>query len=408
MPKGIPRDWPSDDEIKKLLDECGSVNAAAGRLNVAETVLSRHIKRRGIAFTLTRTPTRAKAKTPAPGSAVSREETLEQQLAEARRALASDRKDEVREQRVIDSIERNLKILTPRYTPASKDVRRHGAEHEFVLLWSDAHAGEVVSAEETNQMGAYNWEIMLERHRQIVRKVLSYKEHRNYPVGKLHILGLGDGLSGNIHEELRETNEMPLEDAVVQYGEDMAHWIEEFVPEFPEIHVAGVCGNHPRTTKKPAAKRKYNNSDWTAYNIMRIGLRQYNSVQFEIPKAQTHPVLVYGRRILMFHGDTVQASSMVGVPTGGIVRHVAKLARQWALMGKPIDHTVCGHFHEVNVYGGKMSFINGSIKGPDEYGLDRFGLAQPPMQILLTFNQKHGLCDVSYLDLDAGIPALAA
>jgi hypothetical protein len=103
----------------------------------------------------------------------------------------------------------------------------------------------------------------------------------------------------------------------------------------------------------------------------------------------------------MFHGDSVGPSAMVGVPTGGIVRHVAKLRNQYATLGLPVDLFVCGHFHEVNIYGGKRVIINGSIKGPDEYGLDRYGEAALPMQLLLTFHPKRGLTDISYLDMVA-------
>ena len=398
MPSGKVWVRPTDQELQAGVDEHGSVLAYARALDVPRGTVQVWCRDAGVKKPAAKVRKPAK---PALGSEVSHEEILEQELADARRALTSLRREDVREQRVIDAIATNLAAKAPLYRPYGRRPSGAGAEHEFVLLWSDAHAGEVVSAEETNFMGGYDWDVMLARHQQILRSVLSYKAHRNYPVGKLHILGLGDGLSGNIHEELRETNAMPLEEAVVQFGLDMADWIEEFVPEFAEISVSGVVGNHPRTTQKPAAKRKYNNSDWTAYQIMRQRLRKCSSVMFDIPKAQTHPVLVMGRRILMFHGDSVGPSAMVGVPTGGIVRHVAKLRNQWAAFNQPVDHFVCGHFHEVNLYGGKRIIINGSIKGADEYGLGKFGEASPPMQILLTFNERHGLTDVSYLDCGA-------
>jgi hypothetical protein len=388
---------PTPAELEAALKEHGTATAYAKAIGIPRPTVAAWFVAAGVASK----PAKVRKAAPILGTQVSREEILEQELADARRALTSLRKEDVREQRVIDAIATNLATKEPLYRPLTRRPSAAGAEHEFVLLWSDAHAGEVVSAEETNGMGGYDWDIMLARHQQILRSVLSYKAHRNYPVGKLHILGLGDGLSGNIHEELRETNAMPLEEATVQFGLDMADWIEEFVPEFAEVNVSGVVGNHPRTTMKPAAKRKYNNSDWTAYQIMRQRLRKVPSVTFDIPKAQTHPVIVMGRRILMFHGDSVGPSAMVGVPTGGIVRHVAKLRNQWANFGQPVDHFVCGHFHEVNLYGGKRTIINGSIKGADEYGLGKYGEAAPPMQILLTFNQRHGLTDVSYLDCGA-------
>ncbi len=406
--------WPPDEEILAGVTQYGEYSspniahkaAYARALGVSATALKDHCARRGI--TPPGASQRLTAVSPEVGAPVSREEMLEQENTELKRQIANLRSEDVKEQRVIEAIVANLEAKRPLYRPVPRRPAHH-AKHEFVLLWSDAHAGEIVSDDETNGANRYDWDVMMARHQELLRAVLSYKESRGYPVGRLHVLALGDMLSGDIHEELRETNSVPLEEATVQFGLDAADWLEEFVPEFPEIRFAGVVGNHPRKSRKPAAKRKFNNSDWTCYQIMRQRLRRVESIRFEIPKAQKHPVDVLGRRILMFHGDTVGPSAMVGVPTGGIVRHVGRLRNQYATMGLPVDHFVCGHFHEVNLYGGKRTIINGSIKGPDEYGLDKFGEASPPMQILLTFNERHGLTDVSYLDCEAGLagrPAL--
>jgi predicted phosphodiesterase len=303
----------------------------------------------------------------------------------------------VREQRVIDAIVEHLPAKSARYKPLHRATPA-GGRHEFVLLLSDLHAGEVVSAEETGGFNSYDWGVMLQRLERLRHGVLSYAEHRATPVTALRILGLGDMLSGNIHDELRETNSIPLAEATVQLGLDLADWVEEFVPEFPEVTVDGVVGNHPREFKKPQSKRKFSNADWTTYQIMRQRLSR-SDVRVTIPKAQRHLVDVLGRRILMTHGDSVGPSSMVGVPTGGIVRHVARLRNQYASLGRSFDHFVCGHFHEPNVYRGKLILVNGSVIGPNEYGLERFGEAEPPTQLLLPFNEKYGLEGPLYVDL---------
>ena len=47
---------------------------------------------------------------------------------------------------------------------------------------------------------------------------------------------------------------------------------------------------------------------------------------------------------------------------------------------------------------GTKTYINGSIKGVDEWTLQRFGGSRPPGQLLLTIHPKRGICDISYLD----------
>ena len=330
--------------------------------------------------------------------ALAENERLRAEIAKLDRKLrVRDDKEDERALAVVEAITANLKALKPRYKPAKRSVSAGKTKHEFVLQWSDVHAAEVVSSEATNGANEYNYDIALKRHQRLLEGVLSYKEHSGFPVDRLRILGLGDMLSGDIHEELKETNEMPLEEATVRFGEDAALWLEEFVPYFSEITVDGVVGNHPRRSKKRAAKRKYNNSDWTAYEIMRIALRKNGSIKFDIPKAGAHPVMIFNERLLMFHGDAVGPSAMVGVPAGGIIRYVKNLRDQWDARGQPVKYFACGHFHDPNSWS-KRIFINGSVVGLSEYGDDK-GYLGDPCQLLHVFNEKHGFSTTHYVDL---------
>jgi hypothetical protein len=230
--------------------------------------------------------------------------------------------------------------------------------------------------------------------------VLSFQEHRPYPVRKLHIWSLGDQLSGDIHDELVETNEIPLAEATVQFGLDGAEFVESFVPYFEKVSVAGIVGNHPRARRKPPAKRQFDNADWTALKIMEQALRRCPAVDFEVPKAPKWPVEVCNRRILLMHGHGIR-STMPGVPWGGVMRRVGSLQNEYAAAGMPIDHFVLGHFHQSNVVQAGRIVMNGSVKGIDEYSLQAFGGGSPPQQILLTFHPRRGLVDASIIDLEA-------
>jgi hypothetical protein len=324
---------------------------------------------------------------------------LQQRVRELESQVRKDRKGRVYDERVTQAVEQSIQKAKPSYSPqVVPKSKKKGTQHEFVLDWSDLHAGEVVSLEETGGMNEYNWEIMMERHDKLRRALFSYQDNRPYPVKKLYIFALGDMLSGNIHAELEATNEIPLAEATVQLGIDGAEWIESLTERFEEIEVHGVVGNHPRAHKKPWAKQGYDNADWTAYHVMSQILAKNKRIRFDIPKANQHRVIVAGRwSNLLWHGDGVR-SSMPGVPWGGIMRRVAALRNQYATAGQPIDYFHNGHFHTANAVEQGRIIVNGSVKGVDEYSLKAFGGGQPPVQVLSTFHPKKGLTDVSFLD----------
>lgn len=394
---GKPKyEYPGDDELRELIGLHGYVKVA-DMLDIPASTLQGHLRKRKISGK--KKGTKLKFDPAGLPEEVSETEMLQQRVRELESQLRKDRKSAVYDERVTQAVEAAIQKAEPKYSPrAIPKAKQKHTQHEFVLDWSDLHAGEVVSREETGGMNEYNWEIMLERHDKLRRALFSYQDNRPYPVRKLFLFALGDMLSGNIHGELEATNEIPLAEATVQLGVDGAQWIESLLERFEEIEVHGVVGNHPRAHKKPWAKQGYDNADWTSYHVMAQILKKNKRIKFDIPKANQHRVMVCGKWAnLIFHGDNVR-SSMPGVPWGGIMRRVAALRNQYATAGQPVEYFHCGHFHTANAVEQGRIIVNGSVKGVDEYSLKAFGGGQPPSQVLSTFHPTRGLTDVSFLD----------
>lgn len=340
--------------------------------------------------------------TPSPvvgeGDEVDEAEMLRQRLTEHERAARAQRKIDVLEERVLLAFDQAIEARKPAYSPrAIPKTKTLSAQHEFVLLWSDTHAGEVVSEVETNGLNAYDWKTMWQRHDRLREAVFSFQDNRPYPVSKLHVCALGDMLSGDIHDELVETNEIPLAEATVQFAIDGSEWLESLLERFSSLTFSGVVGNHPRAKRKPQAKQAFNNADWLAYHAMRGFLRNQPAIKWDIPKASAHPIEVLGKRLLLWHGDGVR-STMPGVPWGGVMRRAQALSTTYAAKGIPLDHLCVGHFHQANIVDQGRVVMNGSIKGIDEYSLKAFGGGGSPQQLLLTFHPRKGLTDISFLD----------
>lgn len=333
------------------------------------------------------------------GEAVSREEILEQRVKELERAQRTTRKADVLEQRVLDAITAAVEERTPSYKPIKRRAKDRG-EHEMLLLWSDTHAGEVVSADEMNGLNSYDWATMWRRHDRLREALHSFVRNRPYQVRRLHVAMLGDMVGGEIHEELARTNEMPVADVAVQFGLDGAAWLESLAEGFESVSLTGVVGNHGRLTKKPAAKKAYANWDRVAYRVMAKALAADGRFTFDIPDSSAAPFEVCGRTLLAWHGDGVR-STMPGVPWGGVQRRAAALRNSYREQGLDIEMFCVGHFHTLNVVQGTGGWVamNGSVKGADEYSLKSFGSAIRPQQLLLTFHPEHGLTDASVLDL---------
>lgn len=328
---------------------------------------------------------------PALGDPVSETEKLKAEVKQLKASISKARNEDVREQRVIDTLERLVPTAERVYTPAPRPTRSKRKAQTLVLQLSDLHAGEVVSLEQTSGLNEYDWTIMLARLDRLRERLLSWRDVFG-DVEKLVLACNGDNVSGDIHDELVQTNEVPLDEAVVRLGMDLGAWIESLIPEFPKIETIWVDGNHARRQHKPKSKNRYSNADWQVAHFTRLHLRK-TAVEFTVPRASRLIHEVYGRKLMLVHGDGVR-SSMPGVPWGGWKR------RTEALRGVlEADHVLLGHYHEVNVGFGGRIFINGSLVGPSEYGIDNYGGGDQPRQQLIPFHPDHGAGGALWLDV---------
>ena len=388
--------WYRDrEQLTAAIEEHGSPAEAARALGAAPRTVGDWAKKFGLSVN------HRPGKVVAPGSKVSREELLEAENKELKATLRQYRSSEVQDEKLLEAIREGISPITPRYKPAPLDRKKKRTSHTFFLQWSDLHASEVVAPDQINGLNAFDWEIMLARHERMRHALLSFKEHRPYQVEELVIGAIGDMLTGDIHDELRVTNEKVLVEATFQLAQDMGDWIETLVPEFPKIRIRCTFGNHGRTTQKPSFKNAFSNWDWLFYKTLQLRLSNYKSIDFEVTKAAQVPVLIYDKRVLLWHGDGPR-TTMVDVPWGGIMRFCKKLSDTWRMQGQPIDHFAIGHWHEPNQIRAGWILMNGSIKGVDEYSLARFGGGHHAAQCLNVFHPQRGLTETCLLDLQKG------
>jgi hypothetical protein len=260
--------------------------------------------------------------------------------------------------------------------------------------WSDTHMGEVIDAEEIGGINAFNSEICRQRLRRHIIAACNIGTRwadDTDCVGAYFALG-GDLISGDIHEELRMTNDLTAHEQVQAMVEEAGAAIRELLKAFGRVHVTCVPGNHGRNTPKATAKLYSRLS----YDMM-IGAmvqRDFASdprVTFQMSAAKDQVTPVFGRNVLSTHGDKMGTGGGQGFagPFLPIVRGAKKVMAQYASKGTNIDLMIHGHYHTSGNPGNILS--NGSVPGYSEYGDDLRFVIEPPQQNLFLLHSRWGL-----------------
>ena len=265
-------------------------------------------------------------------------------------------------------------------------------------FWSDWHYGEVVSLDETGGVNEFNWKIGQERVKRLVEgtirlaKGFAFKDGAKPPEGIVVALG-GDFISGDIHEELAETNDRtPMQG--VSDCLDMLIWgIDALKAEFGKVFAPCVVGNHGRTTKKQRAKQAvYLSYEWNLYTSLERHYRNDPNVTIFVPNETDAFFKVAGHRFLLTHGNALGVKGGDGIigALGPIARGTVKLRSSEYKIGRDFDYLIMGHWHQELWL--SRTIVNNSLKGYDEYAR-LFLRADPsrPSQCLWFVHPEHGI-----------------
>jgi predicted phosphodiesterase len=274
--------------------------------------------------------------------------------------------------------------------------------HTMFALISDAHYGETVDMDIFGIQ--YNMEIAERRIKYLTQKIIRFREIKSaeYPINKIVVAFLGDMISGNIHEELAESNESPVSDQLVRMAHIMVDVIGSLSEVFPEVEVIVMPGNHPRLSKKPRHKRKYDNLEYIMGEMVKAIVKPIENVEVIVPKDLIYIHDIMGHKVGMTHGDGYKSTSFAGIPFYGLARKRAAFQEGLKELGMPlVDMLVMGHFHQLLWWPGRGCdlIVNGSIKGPDEYAFDTMHAGDEAQQALITMNRKHGITSFERINL---------
>ena len=262
----------------------------------------------------------------------------------------------------------------------------------LMLMLSDCHFDEVVLPSEVDGLNAYDRRIATLRLEAWAAGAIKLSRH--YLAGLKYdgcvlMLG-GDIFSGDIHEELAETNEDTMIGSLLYWSERLASAIAMLADEFKRIHVASVVGNHGRTSRKPRAKlRAKTNFDWLLAKMLERHFTKDKRVTFDVPEGSDCLVSVYSHGHLLTHGDQASGGQGIGGIWPPIMRLRARKAQRYLAIGDSFDTLWLGHWHQYQP--SPAMIVNGSLKGVDEYAfVNNFGY-EVPQQALAVVTPEHNI-----------------
>jgi len=314
--------------------------------------------------------------------------TLKLQEAERQEAISEDIKQKIFKIAQMEP-EPPSWTLRPRKTTSSPGIP--------TLLCSDWHWGEVINPAEIGGVpNKYNLAIANQRaHRLIDNAIDLLKNHMVNPHYEgIHLMLGGDMFSGTIHD-LSETNEVPMMKAFSDLYGVLRECIDTLLKHFPKVHIAGVVGNHGRTSMKPKTKsRALTNFDWLMYTMLQAHYHPQHGkidkrVTFKIPEATDVLIHIYNHRYLFTHGDQFRGGDGIIGPIGPIIRGDVKKRARNMQVGQDYDTLVIGHWHRY--ISTRQVIVNGSLCGYNEYAYISNFPYEPPIQALWITHPDKGI-----------------
>lgn len=269
--------------------------------------------------------------------------------------------------------------------PKKKAKEKEGTA---ILMASDWHVEEIVDPMTVNGINEYNPEIARRRADRFFRGGHWWTEFfsKGFAVNNVVLWLGGDMISGYIHDELTESNELSPTEASLLAQEFVRHGINSMLAWMPHIEITVVCsyGNHGRTTAKrrhsTGAKNSY---EWLMYHHLKQLFEGEERVQFQIANGSHSYMKIYDWTFRFHHGDDVRFQGGVG----GLSVPLSKALSKWNSV-RHADHTIIGHWHQLKDF--DDGIVNGSLIGYNAFALSIKAQYEPPRQGFLFIDRDRG------------------
>ena len=283
-------------------------------------------------------------------------------------------------QTMLESIKEDLHTKKP--LEWINPINVHEGNGALTLLLSDLHKGMVTN----NHWNKFNDEVFYKRLNQVRQEVIDYKEITG--ANELHVLELGDTISGLIHRLTKITETENAVESTQKVAEALSELLSFFSNHFGQVHYYSVKGNHDRVSaRKEEEVRTESFHDFIVW-YMKARLEKHENVTFHDNEVDSEILIA-----------EIQGHTYFGVH--GHLEGLGKVVHDLTMMTRKFPTAVfLGHYHKnyENEIHGVDLVMNGSFGGTDDYAKDK-RLLSKAHQKLLWLNEK-GRRATFYINLD--------
>jgi hypothetical protein len=281
-------------------------------------------------------------------------------------------------------------ILNAEQLSIKKDTTRTKSKGIANIVFSDWHTETPIDYRSVHDKNRFNPDIAEKRIDTAIKKSLRLIEieRQTVVIDELVLALLGDFMSGEIHDELKQANVMLPTVANVWLYKRLKAGIDYYLKcgKFKKIKVICHVGNHSRTTKKKEyidyARKSW---EWLLYTYLAIAYKGNPKVEFHIPLSYHTYLKEYDVLLRFHHGDQINFRGGVY----GVAVPATKKIKDWNDSIDKATIDVFGHFH---TYSTPNNFIcNGSLCGYNPMA-DMSGYKmEKPKQAFFLIHEKLGL-----------------
>jgi hypothetical protein len=200
----------------------------------------------------------------------------------------------------------------------------------------------------------------------------------------------GDLISGDIHQELKETNALTSHNQVWFVTDRCIAIIANLVKQFGYVHACFTCGNHGRNTEKTHSKRTSDHSyDTMIGENVRRHFQNDPRVFVMVAPGRDAEYSILNWKVLQTHLDTGGGGGQGWAgPTLPITRK-GKQIEYVASKSRIFYDIILTAHHHVSTNPTDNHLGNGSVVGANEFSLIQIRAApEPPMQWLTLVTEK--------------------
>jgi hypothetical protein len=333
---------------------------------------------------------------------------VQSDLAKLRKRFAAERRSRKKLESALILSERRLEAAI-RLSESAKDEpefeiapdeKSDIREGTAIIMASDWHVEETVDPSTVNNVNEYNPEIAKRRSEAFFRDSHWWLKFfsKGYKINEIVLWLGGDMISGYIHDELVESNEMSPTEASLLVQSFIRHGMDSLLKWMPNVKISVVCsyGNHGRTTVKrrhsTGAKNSY---EWLMYHHLKQLYEGNERVRFQVANGSHSYMKIYDWTFRFHHGDDVRFQGGVG----GLSVPLGKALSKWDTV-RHADHTIIGHWHQLKDF--DDGIVNGSLIGYNAFALSIKAKYEPPRQGFLFIDRDRGKLGLVPLYVEEG------